>query len=86
MDKAIFNLGLSTEATSLYILIEALVSEGKEVSFPACEARWTSDCAEMATAMAELEARGVVDVTDGKIEIKDSHAWRPLEGNEGGNG
>ena len=79
MDNTIFDLGLSVHATSLYILVDALLQEGEKISLDACEARWSATCEEMHEALEELKARGIVDVVDGHVEIKESETWKQVD-------
>lgn len=75
MDNTIFDLKMSTQATSLYILIDTLVREGVPVTMDACDTRWTTSCEEMERALEELTARGVVRVDQGHIYVKDQDQW-----------
>lgn len=75
MHNAIFDMKMSTEATSLYILIDSLVKEGAPVTMDACDARWTTTCEDMEKALEELTARGVVYVDQKHIYVKDEDQW-----------
>jgi len=62
MDTQIFNQGLSVLATSAYILIAALLSDG--VSPPtrsAISARWNATPGELDQALAELRFLNIVE-------------------------
>lgn len=79
MDQAIFNLNMSVEATSLYLMLDDMLSRGETPRFDACEAKWTASCEKLEDAMRELGARGVIDLReDGAIEVKESQHWKPL--------
>ncbi len=61
MDREIFNLKASTEATSLYILICALMDMGQSPTLHEVRARWTGDEQSLRNAARELVSRGVLD-------------------------
>lgn len=80
MDQAIFNLNMSVEATSLYLMLDDMLSRGDTPNFEACELKWTTSCEKLEAAMHELAARGVIDrAEDGTLLIKESQHWKPLE-------
>ncbi len=60
MDQRIFQLGLSVEATSLYLLMVPLSDSGAVLDRPTMLRFWNSDPAELDRALAELERRGVI--------------------------
>jgi hypothetical protein len=60
MDQAIFNQGLSIEATSLYIVITTLVSEHQPSTLENIEARWTARHQDLQAALDELKSRSIV--------------------------
>jgi len=61
MDRDIFNLQASTEATSLYILICALMDLGQPPTLPQVRAKWTGDEESLQKAVRELTRRGVLE-------------------------
>ncbi len=63
MDRDIFNLKASTEATSLYILICALKDLGQLPTLPEIRAKWTGNEESLRNALKELMLRGVLDAS-----------------------
>jgi hypothetical protein len=61
MDQRIFHLGLSVEATSLYILVDSLSETGTPINRRACQTLWNSGPEELDRAAAELVERGVME-------------------------
>ncbi|MDR1109777.1 MAG: hypothetical protein LBP92_03530 [Deltaproteobacteria bacterium] len=61
MDTQIFNLKLSVNATSAYILICALVGDGVPASDEAVSARWNAPAGELDAALAELQIWRVIE-------------------------
>ncbi len=63
MDRDIFNLKASTEATSLYILICALMDLGQSPTLPEIRAKWNGSEESLRNAVKELMHRGVLDAS-----------------------
>lgn len=61
MDREIFNLKVSTEATSFYIIVCALMDQGIPPTLPEVRARWTSTEESLIAAAEELVKRGVLN-------------------------
>ncbi len=64
MDRAIFNLNVSVEATSLYILLCALNDEGTPVTLKAAKGRWNSEENALHGAARELMGQGVLQSSE----------------------
>ena len=62
MDRAIFDLNISIEATSLYILLCALMDAGEEPTLENASLKWTGTEEALAAAARELVERCVVAV------------------------
>lgn len=60
MDRSIFNLNLSVEATSAYIVVTALVGDNLRPSLDAIQGRWTKSNPELDEALRELIGRNVL--------------------------
>jgi hypothetical protein len=60
MDRAIFNLGTSVEATSLYILLCALLDQGELLTLDRAGVQWNGTGEELIRAAEELVERGVL--------------------------
>jgi hypothetical protein len=80
MDRDIFNLKASTEATSLYILICALKDLGQSPTLPEIRAKWNGDEDSLRSALNELMRRGVLAAThsfseDEPFAVQSRAAW-----------
>lgn len=60
MDRAIFDLNISVEATSLYILLCALMDAGEDPTLENASTKWTGTLEALAAAARELIERCVV--------------------------
>ncbi|MGV8075294.1 MAG: hypothetical protein AB2L11_12150 [Syntrophobacteraceae bacterium] len=81
MDRAIFDLNSSMEATSLYILLCALLDSGAIPTLNLARARWNGDEESLKKAAEELIQRGVLEnrppISDDKpLTINPSCKWR----------
>ena len=61
MDQKIFTMGLSVEATSLYLLMVSLSDAGTPLTLESCSQFWNSSSDDLESAMAELDERGIID-------------------------
>lgn len=61
MDTQIFNQGLSVLATSVYIIIAALMADGAKATLTAISARWNASPPELEGALAELAIRNIIE-------------------------
>jgi hypothetical protein len=61
MDRAIFDLQASVEATSLYILLCALLEQEETVTLEQAERLWNGTPEGLLKAAEELVQRGVLD-------------------------
>ena len=61
MDTQIFNQELSVMATSAYIVIASLMGDGVKADLPAVSARWNAAPADLESALAELQARNIIE-------------------------
>ncbi|NSW86332.1 MAG: hypothetical protein HPY84_08435 [Syntrophobacteraceae bacterium] len=62
MDRAIFDLNASVEATSLYILLCALLDQGSPPTLTLAREKWNGTTESLVKAAEELLERGVLDV------------------------
>ena len=60
MDRSIFNLEASVEATSLYILLCALADEKEPLTLERASLQWNGTGKDLLEAAAELLQRGVL--------------------------
>lgn len=61
MDRAIFDLRASMEATSLYILLSSLLDQGQVPSLENARAKWNGTEEELLNAVDELMQRRVLE-------------------------
>jgi hypothetical protein len=81
MDRAIFDLNASVEATSLYILLCALYDEGRAATLENARDRWNGGEENLFEAARELMKRGVIEeahpLDEGTpLRITPRHEWR----------
>jgi hypothetical protein len=67
MDTQIFNLGLTVNATSAYILLCSLIGDGKRPDWPIMRAAWVGEPDDLEPAMKELFAYSVVAIVLGPL-------------------
>jgi len=65
MDRNIFNLKLSVEAASAYILVTAIVGENISPSLDNIRDRWTKSETDLIAALNELLGRHVLHFREG---------------------
>ncbi len=80
MDRAVFDLKVSVHAVSLYILICALLDDGREPTVDAVRAQWSASEDALQEAVAELAARGVILLDpqgdlSGRFSVQPSVQW-----------
>ncbi|ROR02983.1 hypothetical protein [Desulfosoma caldarium] len=80
MDRAVFDLGMSVHAVSLYILICALADEGRDSTLEAVRGQWTASEDALWTAAKELERHKVLRIemeseSSGRFWVQPSHEW-----------
>jgi hypothetical protein len=81
MDRAIFDLQLSMEATSAYIVVCSLLDEGLFPTLTLVRARWNGSEQSLRKALRELMQHHVVNddatVFDGEpLAIRSREKWR----------
>ncbi len=81
MDNRIFNLGLSVEAASAYIMICAVAHEGLAVTVEHIRARWHAHPNALVPALEELLSANVISVTPESLpegveyKVQPAHLW-----------
>jgi hypothetical protein len=80
MDRLIFELNASVEATSLYILLCALAEGGVAPTLNDARTRWNGTAEALTTAAEELMDRGVLEKNqlldhDQPIRINPAEKW-----------
>ncbi|MBC7359983.1 MAG: hypothetical protein H5U10_15740 [Desulfacinum sp.] len=79
MDRAIFQLKAGVEATSLYILICALVDEGKAATLENVRNQWTGSDEALSAGLEELIRLGVLSPAppDGQtpLKVRPTESW-----------
>ncbi len=81
MDRNIFNLKLSVEGVSAYILVTSLLGENVRPSLELIKGRWTTTQEALDSALAELVERNVLQPRTGPDKEKlyypnPSSLWR----------
>ena len=61
MDRKIFNLNLSVEATSAYILVCSFVEGGAPATVESLGPFWNGPRQELPSALTELRSRGIIE-------------------------
>lgn len=87
MAKTVFDLGLSVEAVSLFLLIEGL--EGAKIdpdknckatpgaiTIDSCLEKWSGEKVDFEGALKELLAAGAVRNNDSELSITKSDTWK----------
>lgn len=80
MDRAIFDLKASVEATSLYILLCAIVDDGESPTLSMARAKWNGTPETLTGAAEELVTRGVLRASgpitlDTPLTVISSENW-----------
>jgi len=83
MDRAIFRVGASVSATSLYILICSLLDEGRLPTLDRIRELWTGTDEALSQSVEELISRGVLDppppwAKDSHARLYLSRTWRKI--------
>ena len=84
MDRSIFNHNASIYATSLYILICALMDEGVLPTLERTRAQWTATDRHLTKATEELFERRILQPMhpieeDKPLRVNPSHRWRSTD-------
>ena len=83
MDRAIFDLNLSVEATSAYILLDSLTNSGRQPApREALFASWNDDPQALADALAELERHWIISQETEGIGLCPAEEWCGEPGSE----
>jgi len=69
MDRAIFDMNLGLEATSLYILICALCDQGETPTMDRIRVQWNGSIEKLLEAAEELVHHGIAD---GSLPIREN--------------
>ena len=78
MENKIFELGLSVEAISLYILLDHFGEFEKDISLDAVRTKWSSSESVLTRCLDELDLQGVISrQNDGNIvHLTPSPMWK----------
>lgn len=77
MNQAIFEMGLSVEATSLYLVLVHLSDTGATMNRETAERIWNAGDAALDQAVAELLERGVIGQNpEGVWHITPTAGWK----------
>jgi hypothetical protein len=77
MDQRIFEQGLSTEGTSLYLMMTALSDQGASLERERMLSMWNAQEAALDSALEELAARGISEKqANGHWRLQPFERWR----------
>lgn len=87
MAKTIFDLGLSVEAVTLFLLIEGLeggkidpekncAADSTNITIESCMAKWSGEEDDFKTALEELLSAGAIKNNDSELSISKADAWK----------
>lgn len=85
MDRNIFTLNLSVEATSAYILVCSFVEGGAPATVESLGPFWNGPRQELPSALTELRSRGIIEeILDERLVRRylpnPAEFWRPAGG------
>jgi len=75
MDQKIFELGLSVQGTSLYLILDSLLSDGQNLSLENVKARWLDSEQQLTQSIQELEGHGIVEVVGNNLLLRPAVEW-----------
>ncbi|WP_457571730.1 hypothetical protein [Desulfovulcanus sp.] len=75
MDNKIFELGLSVEATSLYLLLDALIAADTPLNLENVHSRWNATEEMLSKSIAELQMNGVIQVNGQDFVLNPVSNW-----------
>ncbi|MFP4071090.1 MAG: hypothetical protein ACLFTB_03485 [Desulfovibrionales bacterium] len=78
MERRIFELGLSVEAVSLYLLLDFLHQAGLPLTREPIEARWTGTPEKLDHSLQELELQNVIKGESDEYKVLPSEQWRAM--------
>lgn len=87
MTVTIFDLGLSVEAVSLFLLVEGMegnkidpekncTAKKEAVSIAGCLEKWNGHEADFNAALKELEDAGTIKNSNSQLHITKPHTWK----------
>jgi len=75
MEQKIFELGLSVQGTSLYLVLDSLLNDGQNLSLENVKARWLDSEQQLTQSIQELEGHGVVEVVGNNLLLRPAVEW-----------
>ncbi|SDN46576.1 hypothetical protein [Desulfonauticus submarinus] len=75
MNQKIFELGLSVDATSLYLILEALISENQALNMENIVPRWLAGEKKLSQSIQELKAHKIIDELESHLLLRPSTEW-----------
>jgi len=75
MEDRIFELGLTVEGTSLYLLLDAVGGPGADVEMQAVRDRWQGTETELQKSIQELKAHKVAVRSEAGLRVLPVQGW-----------
>jgi len=75
MESIIFELGLTVEGTSLYLLLDAIKNADGEAGLDDIRARWQSTEEKLKMSISELQAHRVVAEVEDGVRLYPVEEW-----------
>jgi hypothetical protein len=75
MERKIFDMNLSVEAVSLFLILEDLEATGGRLTREACLERWNAPAEALDRAIEELRVQQVVDEAGGVLAMRPAGEW-----------
>jgi len=76
MEQKIFNLGLSIDGTSLYLILAALQSEDKPLTMENIKPRWLAPEEKLTESITELKAHQVISTIGENFILRPATEWQ----------
>jgi len=75
MDNKIFELGLSVEAISLYLLLDALIAAEAPLNMENVHSRWNATEEMLSKSIAELQMNGIIQINGQEFVLNPVSNW-----------
>ncbi|MBT8762801.1 hypothetical protein KFV02_02515 [Desulfohalobiaceae bacterium Ax17] len=75
MDNKIFELGLSVEAISLYLLLDALIAAETPLNMANVHSRWNATEEMLSKSIAELQMNDIIQINGQEFVLNPVSNW-----------